>query len=92
MLSRNTFVESGSRGCRNSKSAISAAVCGARSAWDLYHAWIIGEEFPNRFDAKAPRSRQFGKVKMLFVLDTGAAGVVLRRNVNAGGGIPRAEL
>jgi hypothetical protein len=53
---------------------------------------IIGKEFPNRIDAKAPRSRQFGKVKMLFVLDSGSAGVVLRRNVNAGGGIPRAEL
>jgi hypothetical protein len=92
MLGRKTFVESGSRGCRNSKSAISAAVCGARSAWDLYHVWIIGKEFPNRFDAKAPRSRQFGKVKMLFVRDSGAAGVVLRRNVNAGAGIPGAEL
>ena len=68
------------------------ATCGARSARDLYYAWIIGKEFPDRFEAKAPRSRQFGKVKMLFVLDTGAAGVVLRRNVNAGGGIPRAEL
>lgn len=54
--------------------------------------WIIGKEFPNRFDAKAPRSRQFGKLKLLFVLDSGAAGIVLRRNVNAGGGIPRAEL
>jgi hypothetical protein len=29
---------------------------------------------------------------MLFVRDTGAAGVVRRHNVNAGGGIPRAEL
>jgi hypothetical protein len=85
-------MESSSRGCRNSKSAISAAAGGARSAWDLYHVWIIGKEFPNRFDANAPRNRQFGKVKMLFVLDSGAAGVVLRRNVNAGGGIPRAEL
>ena len=65
---------------------------GGRCAWDLYHVWIIGKEFPNRFGAKTPRSRQFRKVKMLFALDTGAAGVVLRRNVNAGGGIPRAEL
>jgi hypothetical protein len=54
--------------------------------------WIIGKESPNRFEAKAPRSRQFGKVKMFFVRDSGAAGVVLRRNVNAGRGIPRAEL
>jgi len=54
--------------------------------------WIIGKESPDRFEAKAPRSRQFGKVKMLFVLDTGVVGVVLRRDVNAGGGIPRAEL
>jgi hypothetical protein len=92
ILSRKTFVKSGSRGCRNSKSAISAAVCGARSAWDLYHVWIMGKEFPNRFGTKAPRSRQFGKVKMLFALDSGAAGVVLRRNVNAVAGIPRAEL
>jgi hypothetical protein len=76
----------------NSKSAISAADCGARSAWDLYHVWIIGKEFPNRFDAKSPRSRQFVKVKMLFVLDSGAAGVVLRRNINTGGGVLRAEL
>lgn len=74
------------------KGAISAATCGARNAWDLYHAWIIDKEFPNRFDAKAPRSRQFGNEKMLFVFDTGAAGVVLRRNVGAGGGIPGAEL
>jgi len=50
------------------------------------------QRVPNRFDAKAPRSRQFGNEKMLFVFDTGAAGVVLRRNVGAGGGIPGAEL
>ncbi len=54
--------------------------------------WIIGKEFPNRFGAKAPRGRQFRKVKMLFVLDSGATGVVLCRNVNAGAGIPRAKL
>jgi hypothetical protein len=71
---------------------MSAATGGAGSAWHPYYARIIGEEFPNRFDAKAPRSRQFGKVKMLFALDSGAASVVLRRNVNAGGGVPRAEL
>jgi hypothetical protein len=29
---------------------------------------------------------------MLFVFDAGAAGVVLRQNVDAGGGIPRTEL
>jgi hypothetical protein len=92
MLSRKAFMESSGRGRRNSENAISAATCGTGSAWHLSYAGIIGKESANRFDAKAPRSRQFGNSKMLFVFDIGAAGVVLRQNEDAGGGIPRAEL